>query len=193
MSQDEQQVYQVGKIGITLGGVWSTENTYEILTIVSHDGGSYIALQSVPTNTEITNTDYWQCLALKGDTGDTGETGATGASGADGADGADASLDDLPTASTTTAGIVQLSDAVNSTSTTEASTANAVKTAYDLANGALRLTDSGNGLEIGSYINFHNADSSTDYDARLSIDSTGNLIIDGNLTVTGTINGQTIN
>lgn len=89
MSQDEQQVYQVGKIGITLGGVWSTENTYEILTIVSHDGGSYIALQSVPTNTEITNTDYWQCLALKGDTGDTGETGATGASGADGADGAD--------------------------------------------------------------------------------------------------------
>lgn len=41
----------------------------------------------------------------------------------------------LPTASTSAAGIVQLSDATNSTSTTLAATANAVKTAYDLAAG----------------------------------------------------------
>lgn len=40
-----------------------------------------------------------------------------------------------PSASTTVAGIVQLSDATNSTSTTQAATANAVKKAYDLANG----------------------------------------------------------
>ena len=41
----------------------------------------------------------------------------------------------LPTASTSATGIVQLNDATNSTSTTQAATANAVKKAYDLANG----------------------------------------------------------
>jgi hypothetical protein len=40
-------------------------------------------------------------------------------------------------ASTTQSGVVQLSDSVSSTSTTLAGTANAVKTAYDLANAAL--------------------------------------------------------
>jgi hypothetical protein len=45
---------------------------------------------------------------------------------------------DVRAASTTQTGIVQLSDAVNSTSTTLAATANAVKTAYDLAAGALQ-------------------------------------------------------
>lgn len=39
----------------------------------------------------------------------------------------------LPVASTATAGMVQLSDAINSTSTFTAATSNAVKTAYDLA------------------------------------------------------------
>lgn len=43
--------------------------------------------------------------------------------------------DDLPDASTSAQGVVQLSDATNSTSTTLAATANAVKKAYDLANG----------------------------------------------------------
>ena len=43
----------------------------------------------------------------------------------------------LPAASTGAAGIVQLNNAVNSTSTTQAATANAVKTAYDLAAGKL--------------------------------------------------------
>ena len=41
-----------------------------------------------------------------------------------------------PTATTSAAGIVQLNDTISSTSTTLAATANAVKTAYDLANGA---------------------------------------------------------
>jgi len=40
-------------------------------------------------------------------------------------------------ASTTGAGVVQLNDATNSTSTTTAATANAVKSVYDLANAAL--------------------------------------------------------
>jgi hypothetical protein len=43
-------------------------------------------------------------------------------------------------ASTTAAGVVQLNDTVTSTSTTQAGTANAVKTAYDLADAALPLS-----------------------------------------------------
>lgn len=43
----------------------------------------------------------------------------------------------LPTATTSGAGIVQLSDSTSSTSTTLAATANALKTTYDLANGAI--------------------------------------------------------
>lgn len=43
----------------------------------------------------------------------------------------------LPTASTSGAGIVQLSDSTSSTSTALAATANALKTTYDLANGAI--------------------------------------------------------
>jgi hypothetical protein len=45
----------------------------------------------------------------------------------------------IDAASTTAAGAVQLNDTTNSTSTTEAATANAVKSAYDLANSALPL------------------------------------------------------
>lgn len=46
----------------------------------------------------------------------------------------------LPTASTSTAGIVQLSDSTASTSTSLAATANSVKTSYDLANAAIPKT-----------------------------------------------------
>ena len=46
-----------------------------------------------------------------------------------------------PDASTTRKGIVQLNDSVTSTSTTQAATANAVKTAHDRANDAYNLAD----------------------------------------------------
>ncbi len=46
----------------------------------------------------------------------------------------------VASASTTVSGVVQLNDTVTSTSTTEAGTANAVKTAYDLANAAIPKT-----------------------------------------------------
>ena len=46
----------------------------------------------------------------------------------------------LPSGSTTQTGIVRLEDSTSSTSTTLAATANAVKSAYDLANGALPKT-----------------------------------------------------
>lgn len=48
----------------------------------------------------------------------------------------DVTFSDIQSASTSQKGVVQLSDATNSTSTTLAATANAVKKAYDLANAA---------------------------------------------------------
>ena len=49
----------------------------------------------------------------------------------------------LPSASTSAAGIVQLNDATNSTSTTQAATANAVKQAYDRAEQAFQYANDG--------------------------------------------------
>ena len=49
----------------------------------------------------------------------------------------------LPSASTSATGIVQLNDAINSTSTTQAATANAVKKAYDRANEAFQSASDG--------------------------------------------------
>jgi hypothetical protein len=46
----------------------------------------------------------------------------------------------IQNASTTQAGVVQLNDNINSTSTTQAATANAVKKAYDIGNNKLPLT-----------------------------------------------------
>jgi hypothetical protein len=56
-----------------------------------------------------------------------------------GATAGSAAWADLPDATTSVKGIVQLSDATNSTSTTAAATANAVKTAHDLAAGKSKI------------------------------------------------------
>ena len=64
-----------------------------------------------------------------------GTTSTTAAKGDHNHDGTYLKSYTPPTASTSQAGIVQLNDATNNTSTTQAATANAVKKAYDLANG----------------------------------------------------------
>lgn len=38
---------------------WNQANTYDYYDVVQVDGTSYIAVQDVPANTPITNTDYW--------------------------------------------------------------------------------------------------------------------------------------
>lgn len=61
-------------------------------------------------------------------------------------------LADLPDASTTQPGIVQLNNTVTSTSTTQAATANAVKMANDNANTRVPSTRTVNGLALSSNI-----------------------------------------
>jgi len=62
----------------------------------------------------------------------------------------DANWAALPAASTSTAGIVQLSSATNSTSNTLAATPAAVKAAYDLANGKTSNTGTVTSIETGT-------------------------------------------
>lgn len=38
---------------------WSNQNTYEPLTIVTHNGNSYTSKQAVPKDIDILNEDYW--------------------------------------------------------------------------------------------------------------------------------------
>ena len=68
----------LGKVSVTPKGAWSNSTAYDILDIVSDSGNSYIAKQSVPAGTALSNTTYWLQIAAKGDKGDTGEiTGAS--------------------------------------------------------------------------------------------------------------------
>lgn len=67
----------------------------------------------------------------------------------------------LPTASTSASGIVKLNDTTSSTSTTEAATANAVKSAYDLANTAsTNASDAQTRVAAveGEYVRFNTTD-----------------------------------
>lgn len=72
-------------------------------------------------------------------------------------------------ATTSSAGIVQLTDSTSSTSTTTAATPNAVKSAYDLANGAIAKTLT---TTTGDIIYA----SSANTPARLGIGSTGQVL-----------------
>lgn len=78
-----------------------------------------------------------------------GKAGAAGGLATLGADGkvpaSQLSVTQPPDATTTTKGVVQLNDATNSTSTTQAATANAVKKAYDRADAAFTSASDGKG------------------------------------------------
>lgn len=43
---------------------WSSTTTYQQYDVVQVDGVSYVALQSVPASTQITNTTYWKKLGI---------------------------------------------------------------------------------------------------------------------------------
>ena len=42
-------------------GDWDKTKSYESLSIVCYNGASYTSKQAVPSNTEITNTNFWVC------------------------------------------------------------------------------------------------------------------------------------
>ena len=87
-------------------------------------------------------------------------------------------------ATTSSAGIVQLTDSTSSTSTTTAATPNAVKSAFDLANGAIAKTLT---TTTGDIIYA----SSANTPARLGIGSTGQVLkVSGGIPSWGTDNSS---
>ena len=59
----------LGKVSITINGDWDKNKQYDRLCLVFDNVtlASYISKQKVPVGIEITNTEYWQVLALWSD------------------------------------------------------------------------------------------------------------------------------
>ena len=72
----------LGIVGMENKGDYNSDAYYEKLNVVSYQGSSYCALDSVH-NVLPTDTTKWQLIAEKGDTGDTGEEGYTPVRGTD--------------------------------------------------------------------------------------------------------------
>ena len=53
-------------------GTWIVGNAYKELNFVAYDNEMYMALQDVPVNTPITDTNYWLYVGLRGEQGAAG-------------------------------------------------------------------------------------------------------------------------
>lgn len=53
-------------------GTWIVDNEYKELNFIAYDNEMYMALQDVPANTPITNTNYWLYVGLRGEQGASG-------------------------------------------------------------------------------------------------------------------------
>jgi hypothetical protein len=73
----------LGKIVWTNGGEYDPDTQYEIYTVVTYNGSSYVSLTDVQ-GIAPTNTAYWQLVAQKGEQGAQGPQGPQGEKGADG-------------------------------------------------------------------------------------------------------------
>ena len=79
----------LGKVGITLGGVYDAEKTYDKLVCVTHDGRSWVSRTNVPTGAVPSETThrFWQLISERGEQGPQGEQGPMGVSGPRGLQG----------------------------------------------------------------------------------------------------------
>jgi hypothetical protein len=110
---------------------------------MSNDTLTVTEVVNTVTVTPVNNTVTVSGVGTQGPAGATGATGATGAQGSSGVVTVNAPLTNagtstaanlsVSTGTTSAVGVLQLTDSISSTSTTTAATANAVKTAYDLA------------------------------------------------------------
>lgn len=64
-------------------GAWNINKDYDKNAIVYHEDNTYIALQDINADDhiDISNTEYWYKLTVKGDKGDPGDPGTPGARG----------------------------------------------------------------------------------------------------------------
>lgn len=71
----------LGRIRCMPKGEYSSTKAYEFLDIVTKNGSSYIAMTIVPAGKDVTDTNYWQLIASKGEQGDIGPQGVQGIQG----------------------------------------------------------------------------------------------------------------
>jgi hypothetical protein len=72
----------------TWRGLWNAATNYNAYDIVGYLGSSYVAKQASLNITPSDNTDYWDTLAVKGESGSQGIQGPTGPQGEQGLTGA---------------------------------------------------------------------------------------------------------
>lgn len=67
----------LGKVAMTLGGDYSSSQSYDKLTCVYYDGSSWVSRKAVPQGVAPTaaNSAYWQKISDRGAQGDTGAPG----------------------------------------------------------------------------------------------------------------------
>ncbi len=54
--------YDLGKVCITIGGIYNSLQTYEFLTTVSYNGDCYVSKKDVPAGVLPTNEEYWAIM-----------------------------------------------------------------------------------------------------------------------------------
>lgn len=79
----------LGKVGITLGGVYDATQTYDKLVCVTHDGRSWVSRTAVPAGAVPSETThrFWQLVSERGEQGEQGPQGPQGVSGPRGLQG----------------------------------------------------------------------------------------------------------
>ena len=79
----------LGKVGITLGGVYDATQTYDKLVCVTHDGRSWVSRTAVPAGAVPSETThrFWQLISERGEQGPQGIQGPIGMSGPRGLQG----------------------------------------------------------------------------------------------------------
>lgn len=118
-------------------------------------------------------------------------TGTITGVSANGTSVATSGVANIPAASTSAYGVTKLSSATNSTSTTLAATASAVKAAYDLANGKQDKLVSGTNIKTINGESILGSGDITISGEGDYLPSTGG-VIDGDLSVIGTITSPTL-
>jgi hypothetical protein len=125
-----------GTLGVARGGTNITSYTKGDLIVGS--GATTISKLTVGTNNQVLTADSTQTLGVKWATPASGTvTSVSAAAPLSVVSGTTTPLFSISAASTSAAGVVQLTDSISTTSSTLAATATAVKSAYDLANAAL--------------------------------------------------------
>lgn len=79
----------LGKVGITLGGVYDSAKSYDKLVCVAHNGKSWVSRSAVPSGIEPSdaNVAYWQLVSERGEQGAQGIQGPQGIQGEQGIQG----------------------------------------------------------------------------------------------------------